>query len=248
MLKFRRLAPRSATCSISRCEACRCPKAHGPWLRSNPRDRPSNIRSRRSCLRKATCRPRTTVALDRFGTGSILSGAILCPTIHVAAQTTIVWSDINCSDSRIVVPGGLKCRATQEFAGTNSRAGGVGGVFRNWSAYGSLPGAKVYFLIYEAVGRGSSQTPTTTLQESAVSLSPEGRNARSFSSSSAVAGGDYLTFTSAKGDACLGIRKFGPAEGRGYKWILYATRCVPAGGSVTEADAIRFLTETGYRT
>ena len=67
----------------------------------------------------------------------VASLAIVATVSATSAQDTHAWSDIDCSQSKIVAPAGLKCRATQEYSGSSSAkfsAIGAGqGVFRGWA-------------------------------------------------------------------------------------------------------------------
>jgi len=48
-------------------------------------------------------------------------------------------------------------------------------------------------------------------------------------------------------EPCVGIRKTGPVSAEGARWLLYATRCVPSGQSITEADIEGFVREARLR-
>jgi hypothetical protein len=191
----------------------------------------------------------SVIAMKRLKFGSIVA-AIFGLSLNASAQDAHVWSDIDCAQSKIVAPVGLRCRATQEINGSSSKgfaSTSAGAMFRNYTAFGSVNTSQVYYVLFDSLSRGANQQPRVTLQEAILFWSPEGKDAKNFSQASGTAHGDLLTFTSAKGSPCLGIRKFGPVTGSGYKWILYATRCDPPGRPATETEAVQFLTETGYR-
>ena len=160
------------------------------------------------------------------------------------AQDKAVWGDVDCAQSKIIAPSGLKCRATQEYAL------GIRTIGRLWAAFGTLGGVKLYYYVADVsstVGRGAGVT-TSALDTSLTSVSPQGKNATGFSALLSRSGADFLTFTSAAGEPCVGIRKFGPRGGdSGYKWILYATRCSPKGKPVSEQAIEKFITDAGYR-
>jgi hypothetical protein len=186
-----------------------------------------------------------------------LSGfAFTVPPVATLAQAEFVWSDIDCAKSRIIAPDGLKCRATQNYPGgsANDAAAGDKAVFHAWSTYGTRDDVKLYYFLSEAMSPGTFHHPTKSLAEIMVNRGAQGDDTKNFSRPRITIGGDYITFTSSKGEAysgvlhsCLGVRKLGPEEDDGYKWALYATRCVPGQQDMTEADAIRFLAETGYK-
>lgn len=182
--------------------------------------------------------------------------ASTAPLVAVLAQDEFVWSNIDCAESRIIAPDGLKCRATQNYPGgrANDAAADGKAIFHAWSAYGTRGDAKLYYFLSEAISPGTFHRPTKNLVEIMVNRGEQGEDTKHFSRPQKTTGGDYLTFTSSKGESyfgelhsCLGIRKLGQVQGDGYKWVLYATRCVPGQQSMTEADAIRFLAETGYK-
>lgn len=149
----------------------------------------------------------------------------------------------------IVAPAGLKCRATQEYAGgTGNIAGaGAGGTFRRWATFGTVGGNKYYYYIIEGIGGRSHIVAEASLQAALINLSPEGKGAKDFSQLSNLNGGDFLRFVSATGGACVGIRKYGPSSSGGFKWILYATRCAQRGKTISDSDIGNLITATGYR-
>ena len=50
-----------------------------------------------------------------------------------------------------------------------------------------------------------------------------------------------------RGKSCVGIRKNGPTNPQGTRWVLYATRCVPPGEPVTDRDIDRFVRDARLR-
>ena len=178
----------------------------------------------------------------------LVVGWLMAPA-NVVAQDTIKWSDIDCSQSKIIVPAGVKCRGTQDISGGTSAASGVGagGSYRNWSASGTVNGAKLNYFISEATAARSSIRSILSLDQWLMQNSPQGKGAKNFSASAPTSGGDYVTFTSAAGESCVGVRKYGTSRAVGYSWILYASRCAPGGKALGEADASKLLAETGYK-
>jgi hypothetical protein len=156
------------------------------------------------------------------------------------AQEAKAYSDISCDQSQLVVSVGLRCRATQEFGSTAVTSKAGAGLYRNYTAFGKTGGATVYYMLYDSVAPQSNQQ-SMSVEQAVLNLSPEGKHAAGFSQPSPTEGGDYLTFTSSKGDSCLGVRKLGPRQGSGYKWVVYATRCVAPGKAATQSDAQSFL-------
>ena len=91
------------------------------------------------------------IRTDRVGRGRLLSRR-LCPD-----ESRVVRHRLQ--PSKIVAPPGLKCRATQELAGSTTAKfagpGGGQGVFREWATFGKKDGVKLYYFSPE-----SAQTPT----------------------------------------------------------------------------------------
>ena len=162
------------------------------------------------------------------------------------AQQTPVWSDIDCSQSHIKAPAGIKCRATQEYAGGTGATSGAGGIFRRWAAFGKIGKATVYYWMGEGLGGQSNFRETRSFDSVVRNTSPEGKDARNFSELKQVPGADYMSFTSVHGERCFGIHVFGPAVGVGHKWILMATRCERRDRDFSADEIARFLAETGY--
>jgi hypothetical protein len=60
-------------------------------------------------------------------------------------------------------------------------------------------------------------------------------------------GADFLSFQNTAQEACVGLRKIGPGNAQGTRWVLYATRCVPPGKQITDADIDSFVREARLR-
>ena len=170
-------------------------------------------------------------------------------TMDALAQQYPVWANIDCAQSKIAAPVGLKCRATQEASGsTGSISGaGAGGMFRWWSVFGTLRGVKFYYRLSEATSLRAEIRESASLEDGIKKMSPQGKEAKDFSAMTHRAGVDLLTFASAAGESCVGIRRYGPSALTGYKWILNATRCTPKGNPASEAEVDKFISEAGYR-
>ena len=159
-------------------------------------------------------------------------------------QDTPRWYGIDCSHSRITVPANLKCSTTQNYAGgENGWGGNAGGTFRGWMA----SGAGVFYYLVEATSLGAGLMESASMKQAFRSEMRDGDKLANFSALGNRGGADYMTFTSASGDACVGIRRYGPAQGAGYQWILYAVRCEPRGRPITDAEIDRFIAGATYR-
>ena len=176
----------------------------------------------------------------------------LCQGLAVSgamAQETPVWSDIQCSQSKLVAPAGLRCRVTQAYSGSNSLISGAGpgGVDKQWAAYGALDDAKIYVFVKEKVSPNGGIVLNLTLQQNIMGLSPYAKDARNFGALGNMNGGDYQNFDSATGEHCIAIRKVGSSRAVGYRWVLLASKCVAPGKSLSDADAGLFMTSTNFR-
>jgi hypothetical protein len=168
--------------------------------------------------------------------------------VESKAQDTIRWSDIDCGQSRIAAPSGLKCRATQDYAGGHSGwEAGAGGTFRRWTAFGAHGGAGLFYYLAEATSPGASIMEGASLKQDIRSEMRDSNMIHDFSPLGHRGGVDYMTFTSASGHACVGIRRYGPSQGDGYQWILYGVRCDPRGRPVTDAEIEGFIASATYR-
>lgn len=172
--------------------------------------------------------------------------AMLAFASPALAQQTPVWSDIDCAQSHLKVPAGIKCRATQEYAGGTGATSSAGGVFRRWAAFGKVGNAKLYYWMGEGLGGQSNFQETRSFDAVVRNTSPQGKDARHFSELKHVPGADYMLFTSAQGEHCFGLHAFGPSVSVGYKWILMATRCQHRDREYSAEEIARFLAETGY--
>src|ERR1700742_1512420 len=92
---------------------------------------------------------------------SAMIGCLVFSSIASLAQETKVWSDLDCAQSKLVVPAGVRCRATQEWAGSRTAdIGGARGTHRQWAASGTVSGAKVWYFLTEALSPSSYQRAT----------------------------------------------------------------------------------------
>lgn len=164
------------------------------------------------------------------------------------AQETVHWWDIACVHSKISVPADLRCRTTQNYAGGQGNwASDAGGTFRRWLAAGDLGGTQYFYYLAEATSLGAAITQATSLQDTIRSEMARGGGASGFSALGNRGGADFMTFTSAAGESCVGIRRYGPSQGAGYQWILYGVRCDPKGRTTSEAEIDRFIADATVR-
>jgi hypothetical protein len=168
--------------------------------------------------------------------------------LSAKAQEKEVWSDINCSQSKLVTPAGLRCRSTQIYAGGSRIASGSGpnGLSQDWATIGRLDGSKLYYFGKEAMAERSSIFPYV-LTDAIKSLSPQGRGAKNMSESMKMGTSDYIRFVSESGEACVGIKKEGPARRQGFQWIVIASKCAAKGKSISDEEIDRFMASTDFR-
>jgi hypothetical protein len=169
-------------------------------------------------------------------------------SVAAFAQQTPKWWEIACVHSKISVPAGLKCGTTQNYAGGQSGwASDAEGTFRNWLAAGELGGVQYFYYLVEATSPGVSITQATSLQDTIRSEMARGAQATGFSALANRGGADFMTFANASGDSCVGIRRYGPSQGMGYKWILAGVRCEPKGRTTSDSEIDRFISGATVR-
>jgi hypothetical protein len=195
--------------------------------------------NRRQQMQKAT--PTKIIISLLFGFAAFVN--LSAPAF---AQQTRVWSDVDCAQSRIVVPTGFKCRATQEYYGGQGTASSdAGGIFRQWTASATLNNVRLYYLLHDGIAARSNVTTTESLEERIKQLSQKAD--KNFLLTSPMAGGDYVRYEGPAGQPCVGIRKYGPSMGTGFKWIMVGTRCVQTGKTISDQDIASFIASADYR-
>ena len=162
------------------------------------------------------------------------------PALAALAQSGgIEWADVDCAQSRIWPTMGLHCRTTAEL--TDDSLSKTRGHFRFWNASGSVEDVKYYYYVVEAVNPGKGIVSKQDVADALRSRSPQARGSFEMSDIRQRQDADVVSFQSAAQEACIGIRKLGPGNPQGTRWVLYATRCVPPGHSVSEADIDAFV-------
>jgi hypothetical protein len=74
-----------------------------------------------------------------------------------------------------------------------------------------------------------------------------GKNAKDFAATAAIAGGDYARFTGAADDACVAVRKHGSPRSKGFRYYILATKCVPKGQTISDADIASLMAAANFR-
>jgi hypothetical protein len=168
--------------------------------------------------------------------------------VSALAQDTVKWADIDCAQSKIQGPTGLRCHLTQEYSGGTisdakiiNKGIGAGGTFRHWTKTGSLNGVKYFYFLKEATSTGA-MILSTRFELTVKEMIFYGRGATDFSAPSQIAGGDFLTFVDRDGENCMATRKVGAVAGNtGNRWYLIATKCVKKGRTIPDTDAPALL-------
>jgi hypothetical protein len=164
----------------------------------------------------------------------------------LAAQETLVWSDIDCAQSKLVIPAGLKCKETNTAGTRNAAKSTGGGLTKRWSAFGTLQQVKLYYYVHDDFD-GKSFVQVRDLASEIPNISAQGKGATITSGPEKKGDADLVTFTNAQRDNCVGIRKYGQARGGGYSWVLWATRCTPAAQRASDTDITAFVAGASFR-
>ena len=171
--------------------------------------------------------------------------SVLLPMAAFAQSGGVEWADVDCAQSRIWPTMGLSCRSTAELTpGGLSRGADH---FRFWNAVGTVRDVKYYYYVAEAVHPRAAIVSKQDLADALRARSPQARGSADMSEVRQLQGVDFVSFLSAAKEPCVGIRKTGPVNAEGARWLLYATRCVPPGQSITEADIDGFVREARLR-
>ena len=177
----------------------------------------------------------------------VLGAAVsaMLPMAVLAQAGGIDWADVDCAHSRIWPTIGLHCRTTPVL-GRDAFSTGPGH-FRFWNAAGTVQDVKYYYYAIEAVNPRTGVTSSQDLSDALRARSPQARGSLSMSDVRRQQDADFVSFVSAAREPCVGIRKMGPPNEKGAQWVLYATRCVPPGQQITEADIDAFVREARLR-
>lgn len=112
---------------------------------------------------------------------------------------------------------------------------------------GDHNGIKLYYYLAEATSFGASVREGSSLQDEIRTEMPEGHLIGGFSPLGYRHGTDYMLFTSPTGRRCVGIRRYGPNQGRGNRWILYGFRCDSMGRAISDEEIDQFIGSAHYR-
>jgi hypothetical protein len=119
-----------------------------------------------------------------------------------------------------------------------------GGLTKRWNAFGTVGQVKLFYYAHDDIA--GSHVQVGQVAQEIRNASAQAKDARNMSVPVQRAGVDFVTFASGK-DSCVGFRKLGPSYSTGYRWVLWATRCVPAGQKVSDAEIDAFITAADFR-
>jgi hypothetical protein len=139
----------------------------------------------------------------------------------------------------------LSCRTTADLTRDAFSTGP--GHFRFWNATGTVSDVKYYYYVVEAVNPDAGVVSKQELADALRLRSPQAKGSIQMSDVRRRLGADFVSFHNAARESCIGIRKVGPDNAQGPKWVLYATRCVPAGQQIADADIDVFVREARLR-
>jgi hypothetical protein len=177
----------------------------------------------------------------RFGLVLGALASAMLPAVALAQAGGVEWSEIDCAQSRLFPTHGLRCRTTAAEPGKEPAKND--GPFRFWNATGTVQNTKYYYYAAEAVIPAASVVSPLDLADALRSRSPHARGSTGMSEVHHRQDADFVSFKSAANEACIGLRKIGPGNVAGTRWVLYATRCGPPGHALTEADIDGFIKE-----
>jgi hypothetical protein len=147
------------------------------------------------------------------------------------------WADIDCGQSRIPAPAGLKCRATNVV--TNE---GNIGVFRQWAAFGNRPQGYEHIFLWEAQNGFSYLNVDQTTPEFLAWMYENGHFAKNFTTPNNYRGADYSLFQDGqRGWSCAGFRRLGQPQRGGYQSITGGILCAPPGKTLTGQQVTGFI-------
>ena len=175
----------------------------------------------------------------------LLLVSLWLPAAASAQAGSVEWLDIDCAQSRIGPTDGLRCRATDKLTSDALSTGEA--LYRFWNASGSVGDTKYYYYVVEALSAKAAIVVKQDLPDAVRGRSPQGRGSVHMSDVRQRQDADLVSFESAAQESCIGIRKIGPGNGQGAKWVLYATRCVPAGQPVTDGDIAAVVRQARVR-
>jgi hypothetical protein len=162
-----------------------------------------------------------------------------------AQAANVEWAEVDCAQSRIWPTMGLRCHATSAL--TNDALSTGQGMFRFWNAAGTVEDVKYYYYVAEAVHPTSVLVTKQNMVDALRMRSPQARGSINMSDVHQHDDADFVSFTSEARESCVGIRKNGPTNPQGTRWVLYATRCVPPGQQITARDVDRFVRDARLR-
>ena len=163
--------------------------------------------------------------------------AMLPAMTTASGQGTYVWSDVECTKSRVAPISGTTCRTTNVAAGGDA-AGGTG---QRHSVRGATLQGYVLVVMSEAISSGSYVLTRLSAVDYLKLIDKRAANASDWSEGTVYGGADYYTFQSGEGEACVGFGKLGEKRSGGYAWMMSGLLCAPAGKTLQPAQITQFI-------
>jgi hypothetical protein len=164
-----------------------------------------------------------------FLVGLVVNGA--------ASAQTAKFSPIDCDQSALAAPPGVRCESTNTYSASD----GPRGLFqRHWYG-GTVAGRSQAVWMQEALGPGSHFVRMVgTSEETLPKTSTFTGKGTDWTSPVAYAGGSYARFRSENLN-CVAFRKGGRSKSQGYQEIFSGSVCAPRGATLSDADVQAFL-------
>ncbi len=159
---------------------------------------------------------------------------LLAMPLQAALAQGLTWSDVACSESRLMVGDGFRCRATDPYSPGN----GSGATYRFHTASITNNGGTTYLYLMEGLDARSFIRLSRALPEQLSQSIPLAQSARDWSPVRLHAGTGYALFTAQSGDSCVGFRKAGPDRGGGHAWAILGIHCAPRGQGLEDSAIV----------
>jgi hypothetical protein len=173
-------------------------------------------------------------------------GAAIAMLVAVAtgsAQGPYIWSEIDCTQSRLAPIAGTSCRTTNSVTGGDA-AGGTG---QRHSVRGTTEQGYVLLSLSEAIGSGAYVLTRMPVADYLKALDKRAANGTDWSGITAYGGADYSTFRSGEAESCVGFRKLGEKRNAGFAWIMHGLLCAPEGQTLQPAQMNQFIDDARVR-
>lgn len=163
-----------------------------------------------------------------------VSVALMWATMQPALAQSPIWSDIACTESRLMVAEGFRCRVTEPY----NPGGGSRATYRFYTATTAAAEGTTFLYLMEGLDEQSWIRLSLALPEQLSQSIPLARNGRDWSAVRLHAGSGYAQFTAEGGESCVGFRKPGPDRGVGHAWAILGIHCAPTGQALSDTEIV----------